>query len=153
LGARPLVPRAAVIARVVAEMRQHLRRERGARAAVAVADDLRARLEAEPLTHLLLAQLQQLLHVEVDRARDVALTRVAGAPERAVVLLRPPHVDDRPLAEPRRELLELDIHQPSPCTSSISAAIAGRALNSSSHPSSFAGSSTPSMSRARITHG
>ena len=38
--ARPLVPRADVVARVVAERAQHLRRDRRARAAVAVRDDL-----------------------------------------------------------------------------------------------------------------
>ncbi len=45
--ARPLVPRADVVARVVAERAQELRRDRRARAAVAVRDDLGARLETE----------------------------------------------------------------------------------------------------------
>src|SRR5205823_6002865 len=132
LRARPLVPGAGVVPRVVAEPRQHLYGERRARAAVAVADDLSARLDAHAFAQFLLAQLHQLLHVEVDRAGDVALPRIAGAAEGSVVLLGPADVEHAELAEAQRELVELDVHQASPRTSSSSAAIAGRSPSCSS---------------------
>ena len=65
--ARPLVPRADVVARVVAERAQHLRRDRRARAAVAVRDDLRARLERRARVAICVGvELHQPVDVEID---------------------------------------------------------------------------------------
>ena len=47
--------------------------------------------------------------VEVERARDVPLARVAGRAERPVVLLAGPHVDHRHLAQPPRQLVDRDL--------------------------------------------
>src|SRR5262249_4950643 len=109
VGARPLVPGAAVVARVVAEALQHAYRERRARAAVAVTDAPATVGHADPLAQLLLGQRHQLLHVEVERTGDVALARIARRAEASVVLLCATDIDDAKLDQPRRELVELDV--------------------------------------------
>src|SRR5207244_9501677 len=139
-----------VVARVIAEASQHLCGERGACTAVAVDDDL-AR-PADALSHLLGRQPRQLLHVDVGRAGDVSLPRVAVVPRGAAVLLARADVEHAYLAEAPRELVELDLAH-SAATTSSSRANDGRSARVSSHSARCGGSSTPSMSRARITHG
>src|SRR5581483_1665579 len=149
---RPLVPRADVVARVVAERAEHLHGDRRARATVAVRHDLGAGGEPERAVDVVGRHLHEPVDVEVARAGDVPLTRIAGLAERAVVLVRRAHVDERDLAEPGPQLLERDLGHRAR-TTSTSAAIDGRRSSSASHPATRAGNSTPSKSRTRITHG
>ena len=97
-------------------------------------------------------ELHQLVDVDMPRAGDVTLPRVARLAARSVVLLRRAHVDDRDAAEPAGELLDRDLRHRAR-TTATSAATDGRRSSSASHAAMRAGSSTPSMSRARITHG
>ncbi len=98
-SARPLVPRADVVARVIAERPQQLGRDRRPAAAVAVGDDLDARLDAERRSDLGRIELQQPVDVEMPRAGDVTLPWVAPLAGGPVVLLHRANVDDR---RPRR---------------------------------------------------
>src|SRR5688500_790822 len=109
--ARPLVPRAGVVAGVVAGGAEDLHGQRGARAGVAVGDDLRSGGQLEPLLDLRRGQLHQLLEVEVACSRDPALPRIAVRTELARVLLFGAHVENRQrlVAEPPRELLAVDV--------------------------------------------
>ena len=120
---------------------------------MAVHDDLGARCETELAGHLLRAQGLQPVDVEVSRAWDVALPRVARVAERAVVLVLRAHVDDRDLTEAPRELVDEDVLGHSDRTISASAATEGLRESSSTQASSRSGSFTPSMSLARSTHG
>src|SRR5258708_22848831 len=79
---RPLVPGAGVVAGVVTGGAKRERGERGARAGVAVRDDLGALGQphelADPLGRLRLpGTREERAHLDVPRARDVALARVA----------------------------------------------------------------------------
>ena len=94
------MPRAGVVARVVAGAAQRERRERRARAGVAVRDDLgafrRADELADPLGRLRHARRrEERLDLDVPRARDVPLPRVARAAALARVLLVAADVEDR----------------------------------------------------------
>src|SRR5438067_2336092 len=96
----PLVPRAGVVAGVVAGAAQGECRERRARAGVAVGDDLRAlgRADelADPLRRLRLAGSgEERADLDASRARDVPLPRVTRAAAPAGVLLVAAHVEDR----------------------------------------------------------
>ena len=93
---------------------------------MAVDDDLRTRGQLELCRDLLRVEIHQAVHVEVARAGDVPLARIARVPERPVVLVRGPHVHDRDLVESPNELVELDVAHSARTTSS-SAATAGLA--------------------------
>src|SRR5947207_6981860 len=107
---RPLVPGTGVIARAVAGRAQCEGRDRGARARVAVRHDLLR--VADPRANVIAWERrtgtgEELLHVHVARARDVALARIARIPPLARVLLRRAHVEQgQPrIFEPARKLL------------------------------------------------
>jgi hypothetical protein len=119
---------------------------------VAVRNDLAAGLDAEPLGDLARVEVHQAGDIDVARARDVSLSRVARLPRSAVVLMCRPDVQHREGTEARRKLVERDLAH-SARTTSTSAAIAGRCSSSPSQAATRSGSSTESMSRARITHG
>ena len=103
--ARPLVPRADVVARVVSGTLEHLRREPRAAPDVAVRDDLGAFGQADEVAHLDRAPaLEDALEREVHGARDVALARIAVRAGCALELERRPHVDEgdaSPATSPR----------------------------------------------------
>src|SRR3954453_13323190 len=108
----PLVPGAGVVARVVAGGTERGGRGRRAGAGVAVRDDLRPLGQTDELTDSLgrsrsARPLEELADVEVPRARDVPLARVALVAAAAYVLVRRPHVEDRQrrIGEPGRQLL------------------------------------------------
>ena len=101
---------------------------------------------------LIRLELHQLVDLDIPRAGNVPLARVARLAERPVEFLRRAHVDDRNVPQPRRELVDGDLGHRA-LTSSTSAAIDGRRSSSVSHPAIRSGNPTPSMSRARITHG
>src|SRR5204863_767690 len=98
--ARPLVPRAGVVPRAVAGGPEREGRTRGARARVAVRDDVGSVGEIDCRTHLLRSsRLPRVVEegVEVDAARAgnvplAGVTRVAAAPG---VLLGRPDVENR----------------------------------------------------------
>src|SRR5262245_34263901 len=105
VAARPLVPRAGVVPRVVAGSPEALDGERRARADVAVRRDLRAFRQADELAHLLCGPaLPELDHVEVPRTGQVPLANIAAAPGRAVELAGGAHVEhrERRIVEPSR---------------------------------------------------
>ena len=150
---RPFVPRADVVARFVAERVQHLRRHRGARAAVAVRDHLRARLEPElgarprPSSSPSAGRRRGSSRPGCDPAagrtagrrcrrtrRGVRTSRIATSPRR--------HAARRPRSRSPRHATDV---RPRRRPTAASERVEPR--------SSRAGSSTPSMSRARITHG
>src|SRR4051794_19628036 len=145
LSARPLVPRAGVVPRVVAGRPQDLHRRRGSASGVAVRDELGAVGQPDPLVDLFLTQLHQLRDVEVPGARDVALPRVARVAGLAGELRLAAHVEERQLLAAADQLLELDVQE----TSSSSGAIAGRRASRSTQ-SATAGKSEWSI---RAIHG
>ena len=100
LRPRPLVPRAGVVARVVAGPAQRLGGHRGAAAGVAVDDDLGALGEADALPHLIPRRPEQLGELEVTGALDVdpAGDRTGSRPRRST----PPPPSVRRSARPRR---------------------------------------------------
>src|SRR5436305_5185670 len=107
---RPLVPRTGVVARVVARAAEGERRERRARAAVAVGDDLLrlADERANPLgRERRSVGAEELVDLQAPGAGNVALARVARAAAPSGVFLFAPDVEDRQrgIVEPRRELL------------------------------------------------
>src|SRR3954467_12266923 len=82
---RPLVPGAGVVARVVAGAAQDRGGHRGARAAVAVADDLGAFRQPDDRTQLVgrmrcAAGADELRELEMPRSRDMPLAWVARVP-------------------------------------------------------------------------
>src|SRR5579862_6107523 len=109
--ARPLVPRAGVVARVVAGAPQRERCQRRAGAGVAVRDHLGALGQsdeiADPLRRLGDAWAgEELSDLDMLRAGDVPLPRVARAAATSRELIVAAHVDDgqRRVVEPRRQL-------------------------------------------------
>ncbi len=90
---RPLVPRADVVARVVAERPQHLRRDRRARAAVAIRDTSLPASMPSAASIWFELELHQPVDLDVPRTGDVPLPRVARLAERPVVFLHRAHVD------------------------------------------------------------
>src|SRR5262245_48783628 len=146
------MPRADVVAGVVAVGAEELRGERGARAAVAVDDELAVLGDAERLAELGLCEDEQVVEVEVARARDVARTRVAPSAAGAVVLGEAAHVEERHVTEAAGELVDRDVGH-SPRTTSSSRATDGRSASSPSQDSSRPGSASPKRSRSRIIHG
>src|SRR5436305_10302155 len=79
---------------------------------MAVGDDLRTLGQADELAYALggsrtAGRLEQLADVDVARARDMTLARIARAAAAARVLVRRPHVEDRQglVAEPLHHLL------------------------------------------------
>ncbi len=116
------------------------------------------------LPDLLGRERHQLLQVEVSRAGDPALLRVAGRTYGSGVLLCAPYVEHHQafLAEPATELVALDVaaagarrSQGNAATSASSAATDDRTEARSSQAASAGkrSSSIPSRSRARPTHG
>ena len=97
-------------------------------------------------------EVHEPLDVDVPRAGDVTLPRVARVARSAVELVRACGRRALRPAQARSELVERDLAH-SARTTSTSAAIAGRCSSSASHAANRSGSSTESMSRARITHG
>ena len=98
--AAPLVPRAGVVARVVAGRAQRERRERGARAGVAVRDDLGALGRADERADLLggkraARRAEERRRPHALRAGDVPLPRIARAAALARVLLLAADVEER----------------------------------------------------------
>src|SRR5262249_21178816 len=95
---RPLVPRACVVARLVARCAQRERRQCGTRAGVAVRDDLLR--FADERSQFVRADRraragEEILDVHVTRSRDVSLARIARIAGFAGELLGRPHVEDR----------------------------------------------------------
>src|SRR5919198_230140 len=84
----PLVPRAGVVARLVAGRREQLRGNGRAAAGVAVDDELCPGRQADELPQLLRRPLEELRELEVPRAGDVALTLATCVARLAGVLLR-----------------------------------------------------------------
>ena len=155
---RPLVPRAHVVPRVVA-------RGAGA-AATAIAERppewqyaITSAPSGAPTSALIAAASaasSEELEVDVAGARQVALPRVARIPGRPGT--RRPSARRARRALPRRAAARARRarrrSQRRP-TTAISAAIDGRSARRASQPSTcgYGSSETPSMSRARITHG
>ena len=81
---------------------------------MAVGNDLGPVGHADALPGLVLGQDHQLVDAQVDAPRDVPLARIAGRAEGAVVLLRAADVEDRHLAEARRELVDVDVAHAAP---------------------------------------
>ena len=103
------MPGAGVVPGSVTGALQHLHRERGALARVAVRDDLGAFGEREPRPHLARRPtLEQPVERQVPSARDVTLARIAVSAGRSAELLRCPHVQDDEVrfSEPPAELVE-----------------------------------------------
>src|SRR3954453_2890744 len=154
LEARPLVPRAFVVARLVAGRAEDLPRQGRARAGMAIRHDLRALRQADDLVHLLdgLASGED-AHVEVPRAGDVTLPRIAPYAARSVVLRLAANVQHRQcrIGQSIRELRGVDVHNAA--TTSSSSRTAGRCESSVSHSSTCGGSSTSSRGLARAIHG
>ena len=95
-GARPLVPRADVVARVVAGAREHFRCEARATPHVAVRHDVRALGQTDEVTHLDgAAALEDALEREVDGAGDVTMPGIAVRTGRPVELERRADVEQR----------------------------------------------------------
>ena len=141
--------RPGVVRCVVACGCEDLDGERGTRSAVkyaAISD------QADELQHLLdRLAMHELRDVEIARARDVALARIARIAARAVVFAPGPHVDDgqRRVVEPPGQLV--DVH--CAATTSSSSRTGGRSDTSSSHAASRGGNSTPRPSRTRTIQG
>ena len=133
---RPLVPRADVVARLVAGGTQQLDGRRRADTGVAVRDHLGALGRTDEGPNLVrVGRRREREHIDVAGAREMAVADVAG------IAHLPPELDvradvehDEPVfPEPALQLLACDLAHTKLATTPISAAIEGRCESVSSH--------------------